>query len=44
MYPEATPFIRDLIKLRYRLIPYLYYLLWLYHRDYEPMADFLRLP
>jgi len=37
MYPEATPFIRDLIKLRYRLIPYLYYLLWLYHRDYEPM-------
>jgi alpha-glucosidase len=37
MYPEATPFIRDLIKLRYRLIPYLYYLLWRYHEDYEPV-------
>jgi alpha-glucosidase len=37
MYPDATPCIRDLIKLRYRLMPYLYYLLWLYHRDYEPI-------
>jgi alpha-glucosidase len=24
MYPETTPYIRDLIKFRYRLIPYLY--------------------
>ena len=38
MYPKATPFIRDLIKLRYRLIPYLYYLLWRYHHDYEPVV------
>ncbi|HUI19698.1 MAG TPA: glycoside hydrolase family 31 protein [Methylocella sp.] len=37
MYPETTPFVRDLIKLRYRLIPYLYDLLWRYRRDYEPM-------
>lgn len=37
MHPEATPFVRDLIKLRYRLIPYLYDLLWRYCRDYEPM-------
>jgi alpha-glucosidase len=37
MYPEATPFVRDLIKFRYRLIPYLYNLLWRYHRDYEPV-------
>ncbi|HEX3496235.1 MAG TPA: hypothetical protein VHT02_03515, partial [Methylocella sp.] len=33
-----TPFVRDLIKLRYRLIPYLYYLLWRYHHDYEPVV------
>jgi len=38
MYPETTPFVRDLIKLRYWLIPYLYDLLWRYHRDYEPMV------
>ncbi len=37
MHVETTPFVRDLIKLRYRLIPYLYLLLWRYHRDYEPM-------
>lgn len=37
MHPEATPCVRDLIKLRYRLIPQLYYLLWRYHRHYEPM-------
>ena len=38
MHPEATPFVRDLIKLRLRLIPYLYTLLHAYHRDYEPVV------
>ena len=38
MHPNATPFIRDLIKLRYRLIPYLYNLLWRYHHAYEPVV------
>lgn len=37
MYPKVTPIIRDLIKLRYRLVPYLYGLLWQYHSRYEPM-------
>lgn len=37
MYPEITPHIRDLIKFRYRLIPYLYDLLWRSHSNYEPM-------
>ena len=37
MYPEITRYIRDLIKFRYRLIPYLYDLLWRYHRDYSPI-------
>jgi alpha-glucosidase len=37
MYPEVTPYIRDLIKFRYRLIPYLYDLLWRSHRDYTPI-------
>jgi alpha-glucosidase len=37
MYPIVTPYIRDLIKFRYRLIPYLYDLLWRSHRDYEPI-------
>ncbi|WP_210543855.1 TIM-barrel domain-containing protein [Rhodoferax sp. PAMC 29310] len=37
MYPSATPQIRDLIKLRYRLIPYLYDLVWRYHRLFEPI-------
>jgi fructuronate reductase len=34
----GTPIVRDLIKLRYRLIPYLYDLLWRYHCEYEPMV------
>jgi alpha-glucosidase len=38
MHSQVTPFIRDLIKFRYRLIPYLYDLLWRYHRDYEPVT------
>jgi alpha-glucosidase len=37
MYPEITSHIRDLIRFRYRLIPYLYDLLWRYHRDYSPI-------
>ena len=37
MYPELTPCIRDLIKLRYRLIPYFYDLMWRAHRDYAPI-------
>jgi alpha-glucosidase len=37
MYPEITPYIRDLIRFRYRLIPYLYDLLWRSHCDYTPM-------
>jgi len=37
MHPEATPFIRDLIKLRLALVPYLYALLRAYHRDYQPV-------
>ena len=37
MYPAVTPQIRDLIVLRYRLIPYLYDLVWRYHTAYEPI-------
>jgi alpha-glucosidase len=37
MYPEVTPQVRALIELRYRLMPYLYDLVWRYHRDFEPI-------
>jgi alpha-glucosidase len=37
MYPEITPYICDLIKFRYRLLPYLYDLLWRSHRYYAPI-------
>lgn len=37
MYPAATPAIRAAIELRYRLLPYLYTLLWQAHADDEPM-------
>lgn len=37
MYPELTPYIRELIRLRYRLVPYFYNLLWRSHKHYEPM-------
>ncbi|SOE55286.1 Alpha-glucosidase, glycosyl hydrolase family GH31 [Burkholderia sp. OK233] len=37
MYPEVTQQVADLIKLRYRLIPYLYELLWQSHSGYEPV-------
>jgi alpha-glucosidase len=37
MHPEFTRQVSDLIKLRYRLIPYLYELLWQSHSAYEPV-------
>ena len=37
MYPQVTPLIRDAIRLRYRLLPYFYTLLWQAHADDEPM-------
>jgi alpha-glucosidase len=37
MYPQVTPQIRRLIKLRSRLTPYLYHLLWRSHSRYEPI-------
>jgi alpha-glucosidase len=38
MHAEATSFIRDLIKLRMTLAPYLYTLLRAYHLDFEPVV------
>jgi alpha-glucosidase len=38
MHPEATPYVRDLIKLRMTLVPYLYTLLRAYHLDFEPVV------
>jgi alpha-glucosidase len=37
MHPEVTGAVRELIKFRYRLLPYLYDLTWRYARDYEPI-------
>ncbi|MDR7378419.1 alpha-glucosidase [Rhodoferax ferrireducens] len=37
MYPAVTPQIRELIALRYRLMPYLYDLVWRYHSAFEPI-------
>jgi alpha-glucosidase len=37
MYPEITTYVRDLIKFRYRLVPYFYDLLWRAHHLYEPI-------
>ena len=37
LYPEVTPIIRDWIRLRYRLLPYLYTLYWRAARFGEPM-------
>ncbi len=37
MHPEVTPQVRDLIKFRYRLLPYLYDLMWRYAQHYEPI-------
>ncbi len=37
MYPEITKTIASLIKLRAKLTPYLYHLLWRSHSAYQPM-------
>jgi alpha-glucosidase len=37
MHPQATRQVSDLIKLRYRLLPYLYHLLWDSTQRYEPV-------
>lgn len=37
MHPETARTVSDLIKLRYRLIPTLYDLLWRHHARYEPV-------
>jgi alpha-glucosidase len=37
MHPDVTPVVRDLIKLRYRLLPYLYDLSHRYATLYEPI-------
>jgi alpha-glucosidase len=37
MHPEVTPTVRDLIKFRYRLLPYLYDLTYRYAAFYEPI-------
>jgi len=38
MHPESTPAVRDLIKLRYRLLPCLDDLMWRYATTYEPVV------
>jgi alpha-glucosidase len=38
MHPEATPIVRDLIKLRYQLLPYHYDLMWRHHCAFEPIV------
>jgi alpha-glucosidase len=38
MHPEVTPIVRDLIRLRHRLLPHLYDLVWRHHRDFEPIT------
>ncbi|MEY8771134.1 TIM-barrel domain-containing protein [Erwinia sp. ACCC 02193] len=37
MYPAVTPAVREAIALRYRLLPYLYTLLWQAYSEDEPM-------
>jgi alpha-glucosidase len=37
MHPAATPAVRALIALRYRLLPYLYDLAWRHHDAFEPI-------
>lgn len=37
MYPHVTPIIRQMICLRYQLLPYFYNLLWQAHCNDEPM-------
>ena len=38
MHPQVTPHVRDLIKFRYRLLPYLYDLSYRYSEFYEPIV------
>jgi alpha-glucosidase len=38
MHPQVTATVRDLIKLRYRLQPYLYDLAWRHHAQFEPIV------
>jgi alpha-glucosidase len=38
MHPQVTPIVRDLIGLRYQLLPYLYHLTWRHHAAFEPIA------
>jgi alpha-glucosidase len=38
MHEEVTAHVRDLIKFRARLQPYLYDLMWRYHNDFEPIV------
>ena len=37
MHPSVTPQIRALVHFRYRLMPYLYDLVWRYHRSFAPI-------
>lgn len=37
MYPEVTATVRDLIRLRYQLTPYLYDLTWRHHDAFAPI-------
>jgi alpha-glucosidase len=38
MYPKATATVRDLIRLRYQLLPYLYDLSWRHRADFAPIV------
>jgi alpha-glucosidase len=37
MYPEVLPIIRDLFEFRYRLLPYIYSLMWAAHKTGKPI-------
>jgi alpha-glucosidase len=37
MHPQVTPIVRDLLRLRYQLLPYIYDLAWRHHQDFEPI-------
>ena len=38
MYPETTPVVRDLLRLRYQLLPYIYDLAWRHRQAFEPIV------
>ncbi|MDR1827071.1 MAG: glycoside hydrolase family 31 protein [Methylobacteriaceae bacterium] len=46
MHPAVTGHVRDLIRFRYAMLPYLYSLLWRYRLNYEPFIrpTFLEFP